>query len=158
VGLRGGTNLYAYVKNNPIKLIDPEGNLSLVGGGMGAEVHAVIGFGSDTFWCCDGEKFWRVGTVKVCLRAALGYSGGVTVQVIAAGVNPRDKCPGGYAGFAPEFGYGPVEYGAGLPDRSDGVLHSGGIGRGAGGKATLCHYWIYDQQEIGRCGKAKGRN
>lgn len=153
IGLKGGFNVFVYAKNNPVRFMDPAGN-EIIGGGTGAEGHALLGGGWDTFWCCDGKNFWQVVTVKVCFGAALGASSGATIQCTnaAAGVTPRGKCPDRYAGFAPEYGVGPVEYGAGLPENNDGIVHSAGVGLGGGFKVTLCHYFIIDKRIIGCCG------
>ncbi len=120
---------------------------AVTGFGMGAEAHALYGYGRDTFFCCDTENNrWRIRTSKHCLGAALLLSGG---GIATPCKSNRKKCPDGYGGFALEAGAFIFEGSVGFG--KDGLLPNFGIGGGAGGKFTVCYYRILEKDKIGCC-------
>ena len=154
IGFFGGDfNLYAYVNNDPVNGVDPEGLATSVG----LEGHLFIAGGGVTrVTCCDEiGKEWVHVYKKVCLGAALdGSAGGATVSNSdgKSCSNPPKRLLGGEIGFGVPFipvvgweGGGAVDLG--------GSGFSGSIGGGGGvgiGKATACYYWLSKSQYTGK--------
>ena len=77
----GGINLYIYCNNNPLLLIDPEGeafNFALAG--IGAGVGAITGGLSSLY---RGESFWKGATIGGLVGATAGFTFGTSLFVNA---------------------------------------------------------------------------
>ena len=130
----GDTNLYGYVENNPVNLIDPYGLATFsigIGGAFqqtaaGASSSVSVGFDSSGNECIQ---------FTTCARMGPGESAGVTVNFT---VGRGNFCEGNSAtggvfaeGGAGLFGSGSIDYG------TSGASATGGIDIGIGGGAAV---------------------
>ena len=92
IGFAGGdVNLYAYVQNNPVLLVDPSGESGFIGGAIGVVAGGVGGYiTSGSFW---GATVGAIaGGVTGFVTPSLSYGAGATTAAFVSGA------AGSYAG------------------------------------------------------------
>ncbi|MEW6079172.1 MAG: RHS repeat-associated core domain-containing protein [Thermodesulfobacteriota bacterium] len=99
IGIKGGINLYIYVKDNPVKIIDFNGGWSVSGGGY-AGAGAEFSFNYDT--CCEDGKTKKVASLTSCVGFGVGTSAKTKFELppilpslpLSSNVGNRgNKCP-----------------------------------------------------------------
>lgn len=77
IGLAGGLNTYLYANANPLKYIDPTGEVGILGGGVGAVVGGVSGIAGALASGGDFESVLASGLVGAAAGAYVGATGGI---------------------------------------------------------------------------------
>ena len=108
VGLKGGINLYVYVRNRPINRIDLFGLMDIdptgfydsssqgpMNGSLGIGVYFGGGFevsysGSN---CCENNTAYHVEIMTVCGGAGVGIEGDLPVSIGVGGISSQTGCP-----------------------------------------------------------------
>jgi RHS repeat-associated protein len=169
IGLDGGINLYGYVNQDPVNLVDSFGlrmsgrnnpyeygrnkgkRRNIDGLTTSFEAHFVLGGGQHKIRCCDrqSDEILIHKYRKICYGAAVDISGGIGQGSGFSGDscrNPPMKLLGGELGFL--FFEGGISVGA---DGSGiGGTGAGNLGLGIGGvKATACFYFYMNTEYTG---------
>ncbi|MGV1099034.1 RHS repeat-associated core domain-containing protein [Thiovibrio sp. JS02] len=144
IGFAGGdVVLYGYVQNNPVNFVDPSGNVTLLGGGVGMRGHfALFGAsvsrggvaGSDGCRCEYVTVCGRIGPGLVYLGGGLEGSGGLSSK------GTRDL--GGWSvGGGADIGWGPSAgvNAATTNGTTSTVNGSAGLGWGASSGVDFCY-------------------
>ena len=149
IGIKRGKNhLFVYVGNNALRFTDPFGLAETQGHNTtytDGEGHFIVGGGVEVVTCCSGKTKILAAFGKVCFGAGFGYS--VSTGGVYNVVKTND-CASLFKGFSVEIGAGPLEASM---SASEGPPVAVGAGFGAGGKATLCYYFLLYEKQIGCC-------
>ena len=90
IGLKGGLNTYGYGNHNPIKYIDPTGEVGVVGGGVGLVIGGVSGFAGTILTGGDFSSAVIAGVIGGISGAVIGATGGIGLiqaSVLGSGSN-----------------------------------------------------------------------
>jgi len=133
IGLRGGINMYSYVRGNPISRVDPRGLAGIVAGVNARGFIATLGISGGTALVLDLGNLNGCVQVQICSEAGLGLAFtatanlGLNTGTIQSGTTRSSGIFG--AGGAGLAGMGSIRI---SDDGSSGSVTSGAIGAGAG--------------------------
>lgn len=113
IGYRGGVNLYVYVQNNPIMLLDPSGLIIV---GAEANAHATLGVPNMGFGI-TGSSFFGYNFRPDGITAGGGYSGGAYANWVDGSNKQRGAGEG--VGLLGSIGGGPAAFISNAPSFND---------------------------------------
>jgi RHS repeat-associated protein len=145
IGLRGGINTYAYVRNRPVSLIDPLGLCSCFGGSWSVDAGDLnlslafggyVSFGAVSF-TCKSNPSTKCQAYVSCVGGGAIIGGGATISLTGS-VNgvPDSRNLQGWSGWQATSSAGPA---AGQADGSGGGSIGAGLSAGAGVAAIKCN-------------------
>jgi len=83
IGYKDGMNWYAYVGNDPMNAVDPDGRLALLGGAIGAAVGLVSSTGMQLYQ--NGGDFSKLNTGTIVAATIAGAAVGATAGLAGVG-------------------------------------------------------------------------